>query len=150
MSFANVNWRITRPVNTANLGYDEADNPIPIPASMWAKRLPRAKTGQKVALLYDESHPVWTTELRGGSTLRHFFQSISDGMHVPFDSGDVRHRSVAYYLIAKRLHSRDRKRLIGLFENDRLTPWHIVNDNYDFFEGHVKYEGGVWVYATGS
>lgn len=150
MGVVNVKWRITRPVNTANLGYDEADKPIPVPASMWAQKLPRAKTGQKVALLYDESRPVWTTELRGGNTLKHFFQSISDGLRVPFDSRDDRHRNVAYYLIAKRLHSHDRKRLIALLESNKLTPWHIVNDNYDFFEGHIKYAGGVWVYATGS
>lgn len=146
-SVNDIQWRTTNPISSMNIGWDNNDNPIPVPKHLLVKKL-NIKKNDRIVLVYHDSKPVISAPIIG-DTVKDLFQSISKGMNTVIrpDKNNVEQ----VYSIISRFVPRRRHILINLFEENKLTPYHLVRDNYDFYEGNLKRErNGIWTYGVGS
>ena len=141
-----INWRTTAPITTMNIGY-ENDKPIPVPKEVLSYKL-NIKKGDRVVLVYYNSQPAITCQVMG-KTILDLFKSINSGMKSKISPNNT-DQQVVYGIIGNFIKSSDRLRLIKLYETNKLTPYDLVIDNYDFYEGNLKKTNGIWTYAVGS
>lgn len=146
LSTNDIQWITTNPVSSVNVGY-ENDKPIPVPKYLLAKKL-KIRKNDRIVLVYHDSRPVITAPIIG-DTVKDLFQSISKGMKIIIKPDRDNVENV--YSIISRFIPKRRSILVDLFEKNKLTPYHLVRDNYDFYEGNLKRNrNGVWTYAVGS
>lgn len=146
-SVNDIQWRTTNPVSSMNVGWDENERPIPVPKYLLTKKL-KIKKNDRIVLVYHNSQPVITAPIIG-DTVKDLFQSISKGMKMTIKPDRDNVENV--YSIISRFVPKRRSILVDLFEKNKLTPYHLVRDNYDFYEGNLKRNrSGVWTYAVGS
>lgn len=137
-------WRTTEPIDAARLGWDKDDRPIPVPKDVWTIK-PGIKNGDRVALAFLDGEPVLTAPVRG-TTLRAIFSSIHRGMNAAL----TKKNALAVYALIGRHQTSQHQRLAKRFEQGELTPRDLVQNGYDFYEGHLKRNGGVWTYSVGN
>lgn len=165
-----ISWRTTDPVSDAHAGYvSGTDDTIPVPPEAWKTKL-AVRKGDTVALAwdYDGREPAIVAPVKG-TTLLDMFKSIEAGMRAPIK---VDQFAKAYKLIgdsrlarpqppggrSKRTTKRTRwspmstvADLVRKLELRQLTPYELIRDGYDFWEGNLKRErSGVWTYGLGS
>jgi hypothetical protein len=151
-----IMWRTTNPVNSAHMGFrGDTDDRIPVPADVWNAKLPVRK-GDRVALVFFDGAPAVTAPVKGG-TVRDMFDSIAAGMQKRIDADQFR---TAYAAIGAFLVTKPRTgilqgkslvvQLVEKLEAGTLTPYDLVRDNYDFYEGNLSRTDGIWTYAVGS
>jgi hypothetical protein len=147
LSVNDIQWRTTNPVSSMNIGWDSDDKPIPVPKYLLTKKL-KIRKNDRVVLVYHNSKPIITAPIVG-YTVKDLFQSINKGMKMIIKPDRDNVENV--YSIISRFVPKRRSILIDLFEKNKLTPYHLVRDNYDFYEGNLKRErNGIWTYAVGS
>lgn len=145
LSIDNIQWRTTDPISTMNIGYDDDDKRIPVPKELLEQKL-KIKKNDRVVLVYNRSVPIITAPIIG-STVKDLFKSINKGMHKIIQHDNVEN----IYSLISRYVPKKRFELITLFEQHKLTPYHLVRNNYDFYEGNLRRNNsGIWTYAVGS
>lgn len=143
----NISWKLSKPLSTAKLFDPANDTFVNIPDDLWKQKV-AVRKGDHVALLYSGEGTVLLTAPIHGSTLHHVLRTIEKGMHKPLTTQSE--IEVAYRMIGWFLRSSDRRKLVKKLEQKKLTPADLVQDNYEFFEGHLRRKGNVWIYAVGS
>lgn len=141
-----INWRITDPITKINMGYKN-DKEIPIPNDILDYKLNITK-GDKVVLVYYDTEPVITFPI-SGKTVKDLFMSIEKGMKTIIKNTE--NTEIIYKIVSKFIHPKKRFELIKLYETNKLTPYKLVRDNYDFYEGNLKRNrNGIWTYGVGN
>ena len=149
-TYNSIHWRITEPITQMNIGYDKNDNPIPVPKEILDQKL-NIKTKDRITLIYSRgsSKPFITFPIVG-KTVKDLFKSLSKGMKTVIIPNSCITFGI-YDIISNFIRPVDRLRLINLYETKKLTPYHLLRDNYEFYEGNLKRgSDGIWTYGVGS
>lgn len=133
------------PVSTAT-----SDGETPLTSMELSAKMPGIRRGDKVALLYYDGVPVVTCLVKG-SSLRDMLTSIYNGVRMKLDPSDVSQRHIIYQKISTFRNSRDRVRLMKLYESGKCRVYDLILNNYDFCDGNFKRSrNGIWTYSVGS
>jgi len=141
----NISWTITTPLSTAHIiSTDEQ----PVPSTLLNHKL-SVRSGDTIAILYNHYTPIITEKITG-STLKSVLSSLERGLQKRVSPHDNDLREQIYSRISGFFRTKDRLRLINLYEKGRLKPIDLLGDHI-FFEGGLKRgKGGVWTYGLGS
>lgn len=147
MAYNEISWRITSSLDTLCIGYDKCDNRIPVPQKILDMKL-EIKEGDRVALAYCDDVPMITVPIHG-NTVYDFFKSIYDGVHQKLEKNTLNDVTIPC-IISKFLDTKRILELTKLYNNNLLTPYDLIYNNYDFFDGNIqRMSNGVWEFAIG-
>lgn len=149
-TYNNIHWRVTDPISAMNIGYDKNDVSIPVPKEILGQEL-NIKSKDRITLIYSRGSSIpFITFPITGKTVKDLFKSLSKGMKTIIIPNNQITFGI-YDIISNFIRSADRVRLISLYETKKLTPYHLIRDNYDFYEGNLKRNrNGIWTYGVGS
>ena len=141
-----IQWILDRPLDTACFRTNDYKE-IKIPPAVWNIKK-SVMPGDKIVLIYDDNEIVFTEPIRG-STLKSILKSLERGLNRKLKNNNLHTIKNVYKLIGLFFKKDKRLELAKKFEMNDLCIKDLLGD-HTFYEGHLRRNGGVWIYGVGS
>lgn len=142
-------WDMTQPLVDAMSKHENKTHHKSISRGLrWNRHVPGVEKTDHITVLFHENRPLFTTLIKGGTTLKAVMRSLERGLHTPITNNDMSKAHIKISGFPKHI----RTTMVTHADAGTLCPVHLLEMmDHRFYEGHLRRnKGAVWTYWIGS